>query len=72
MPILATAVIWFVAERRQAGAAFSTGEVLLMMLAMIAPITLVAGGSRFPLTLLTLALLFGAIVRREHVRSRQH
>jgi len=71
MPILATAVIWFVAERRQAGAAFSTGEVLLMMLAMIAPITLVAGGSRFPLTLLTLALLFGAIVRREHVRSRQ-
>lgn len=64
MPILATAVIWLVAERQQAGDAFATGEVLLMALALISPIALVAGTSRFPLALLSLALLLGAIVRR--------
>src|SRR6266849_5032007 len=64
MPILATAVIWVIAERQGAGDALGTGEVLVMIFAMIAPITLVAGTSNFPLTTLALVLLLGAIVRR--------
>jgi hypothetical protein len=64
MPIVATAVIWFVAERHRAGDALGTGEVIVLMLAMIAPITLAAVGPRFPLTLLSLILLLAAIVRR--------
>jgi hypothetical protein len=71
MPFLATAVIWFVAERREAGEAFATGEVLLMAFAMISPIALVAGTSRFPLALLSLALLLGAIVRRDQRSGRR-
>ena len=64
MPIVATAVIWFVAERHRAGDALGTGEVIVLMLAMLAPITLAAVGPRFPLTLLSLILLLAAIVRR--------
>jgi hypothetical protein len=64
MPILATAVIWVVAERHRAGAALGTGEVVVMMSAMLSPIVLAAGTSKFPLATLSLILLLGAIVRR--------
>jgi hypothetical protein len=64
MPILATAAIWFVAERHCAGDAFGTGEVLAIMAALLSPITLAAGNSVFPLAALSLVLLLGAIVRR--------
>jgi hypothetical protein len=64
MPIVATAVIWFVVERHRAGDALGTGEVLVMMTALIAPITLVAGTSKFPLATLSLMLLLGMIARR--------
>ena len=71
MPVLATAVIWVVAERQRAGDAFGTGEVLIMILAMIAPMTLAAGTSNFPLATLALILLLGMIVRRcRRLRSR--
>ena len=46
MPIVATAMIWVVAERHRAGDTLGTGEILVMMSAMIAPIMLVAGTSR--------------------------
>jgi hypothetical protein len=64
MPIIASAVIWVVAERHRAGDAFGTGELFILVLAMIAPITLVDANPRYPLPLLSLILLFGAIVRR--------
>jgi len=64
MPIVATAVIWFVAERHRAEDALGTGEVVILMLAMLAPITLAAVGPRFPLATISLILLLGAIVRR--------
>ena len=69
MPILATAVIWLVAERQRGGDAFGAGEVVVMMLAMIAPISLVAGSSRLPLAALSLLLLLAAIVRRAYQLS---
>jgi hypothetical protein len=64
MPGLATAVIWVVAERHRTGDALGTDEMLVMILALISPITLVAGASDFPLTVLSLILLLGVIVRR--------
>jgi Glycosyltransferase family 87 len=64
MPFVATAVIWFVAERHRAGDALGTGEVVVLMFVMIAPIALVAGTSKFPLAVLLLVLLLGLIVRR--------
>jgi hypothetical protein len=69
MPILATALIWVVAERHCAGDALGTGEVVVMMSAMLSPIALVAGTSRFPLAPLSLILLLAAIVHR---RRRLH
>lgn len=69
MPVLATAVIWVIAERQRAGDALGTGEVLVMILALISPITLAAGASKFPLAALSLILLLAAIVRR-HRRMR--
>ena len=65
MPALATAVIWFAAERRQAAAPFAAAEILVMMFALIAPIALVTGSSRMPFTPLVLILMLGAIVRRQ-------
>lgn len=71
MPILATAVLWAIAERHSAGEAFGTGEILIIVLAMVAPITLVAGLTDFPLAVLSLILLLGMIVRRcERLRAR--
>ena len=64
MAVLATAIVWFVAERQRAGAALGTGEVLLLILALIAPVVLAAGTSDFPLAALTLILLLGAILQR--------
>jgi hypothetical protein len=63
MPILATAIIWLVAERHRAGTAFGTGEVLVLILALIAPVALATGHSSFPLAPLALILLLGAVVR---------
>jgi hypothetical protein len=70
MPIVATAVLWFVAERCRSGDEFGTGEILAVVLAMLAPITLVAGGSGLPLVLLTLLGLLAAIVRRIELLRR--
>lgn len=64
MPVLTTAIVWLVAETARRGAAFGTGEVAVMMLAMISPATLVSGASRFPLAAVSLVLLFAAIVWR--------
>jgi len=64
MPVVATAVIWVVAERQRAGDALGTGEVVILILALISPITLPAGTSKFPLVTLALILLLGAIVGR--------
>jgi hypothetical protein len=64
MAILATAMIWLVEERHSAGAALGTGEVLALILAILAPIALAAGTSDFPLAALSLILLFGFVVGR--------
>lgn len=70
MPGITAAVIWLVAERQRAGDALGTGEVLVTILAMLCPISLVAGTSRFPFATLALILLLGVIVRRwRHLRS---
>ena len=47
MPPVATAVLWVVAERHHAGDAFGTGEMLVLLLAMMSPIALVAGPGQF-------------------------
>ena len=64
MPILTAAVIWLVAVRRRAGGAFGTGEVLVIVLAMLSPAVLAAGQTRFPLEVLSLMLLLGMVCRR--------
>lgn len=63
MPILATAIIWLVAERQRAGDLLGTGEILVLILALLAPIALAAGHSSFPLAPLSLILLLGVVVR---------
>ena len=63
MPLLATAILWLVEERRRAGDAFGTVEMLVLGLALLAPMTLAAGHSSFPLAPLALILLLGVVVR---------
>ena len=64
MPMVTTAVLWVIDERRRTGDAFRGGELLILLLAVAAPISLVAGAGRFPLALLSLVLLLGLIMRR--------
>jgi hypothetical protein len=64
LPPVTTAVLWLIAERQRAAAAFTTYEVAIMTLAMLAPITLVAGPAGPPIMVLSLALLLVLIVRR--------
>ncbi len=70
MPILATAILWMIAECHLAGDAFGTGEIFIMILAMIAPVMLVAGTSVFPIAPISLMLLLLVIARRSRRRQR--
>jgi hypothetical protein len=64
MPPVATAVLWTIAERQQAGEAFGTGEILVLLLAVVLPIALVAGPTHLPLMQLSLAMLLAMIAYR--------
>jgi len=64
MPILATAVIWVVADERRRGPPFLPAEIGILFLTLVAPITLPAGGSRFPLVPLALFLFVAMTARR--------
>jgi hypothetical protein len=69
MPVVATAVLWFAAERQRSGDAFSVTEILVMVLAMIAP-TLLPAGNAIPVATLSLILLLAAIFGRvQRLRS---
>lgn len=63
MPVVMSAVLWVVAERARAGAAFATGELLVLMLTVIAPVTLPAV-SHLPLVTSSLILTLSLILRR--------
>ena len=64
MPMVATAVLWTVAEGQRTGQTFSLGERLVLILAFAAPITLPPTELRFPVAVLALILLLGLIARR--------
>jgi hypothetical protein len=64
MPPVTTAVLWTIAERRQAGEAFGTGEVFVLLLALLSPIVLVAGSSDVPVVPVSLAMLLALIAHR--------
>lgn len=64
LPPVTTAVLWMIAERQRAGGAFGSGEILVMLVATVAPVVLVAGGSTFPIVPLSLATLLAVIVVR--------
>ena len=64
MPVLATAIVWIVEERRRNGDAFTSLEMLILLLAAVLPMTMPAGTSHFPLAPAVLALLLGLIAAR--------
>ncbi|MBV9017075.1 MAG: DUF2029 domain-containing protein [Alphaproteobacteria bacterium] len=64
MPLLAAAVIWIVEERRRDRDAFTSLEMLILMLAAVFPMTMPSGTSHFPLAPTILALLLGLIAAR--------
>ena len=61
MPMLATAILWIIAERRRRGEAFASAEMLILVVAMIFPITLPMGTARLPLGPIVLTALLGLI-----------
>ena len=69
--LLTPAVIWFIAERQRAGAELHAAELLAVVIAMLSPVLMVAGGGGFPVATVSLVMLFGAVViRSEAVRAR--
>jgi len=71
MPMLATAILWIVAERRRGGEALGSAEMLILVVAMIFPITLPTGAARLPLGPIVLTALLGLIAARVwHARRR--
>ena len=71
MPVVTTAVVWLVIEEQRAGDAFGTGEVVVLILAMLSPMALASGHSVFPIAPLSLVLLLGVIARRSWQRRPQ-
>jgi hypothetical protein len=64
MPIVATAVLWVVADERRRGPAFTAAEVAILILTLAAPVTLPPGVTKFPLVMLSLILFVGMTARR--------
>ena len=64
LPVLAAAVVWVIAERHEAGDTFGLGEMVVLMLGVLFPITMPAGNPHFPLSVVALAFLLGMILRR--------
>jgi len=69
--LLTPAVIWFIAERQRAGAELHAADLLAVVIAMLSPVLMVAGGGGFPVATVSVVVLFGAVViRSEVVRAR--
>lgn len=64
MPIVATAVLWVVADGRCRGPCFAPAQVAILLLTLAAPVTLPAGAGKFPLVMLSLILFVGMAARR--------
>jgi hypothetical protein len=64
MPVVATAVLWVIIERHRSGGSFGLGELLVLTLAAIAPMTMPAEAARPPIGMISLLLLLGLILRR--------
>ena len=71
MPMLATAILWIVAERHRSGEAFGSVEMLILVVAMIFPITLPTGTARLPLGPIVLTALLGLIAAQVWRRHRR-
>jgi alpha-1,2-mannosyltransferase len=71
LPPVATAVLWTVAERRAAGEALGTGEIVVMLVAMASPARLVAGLPAVPVVVPAFILLLGLIVARSRMLARR-
>jgi hypothetical protein len=63
MPIVATAVLWLVIERDREARSFGLGELLVLTVAVVAPMTMPAQTHGRPLGLVSLILLLGMQVR---------
>jgi hypothetical protein len=64
MPIVATAVLWVIQERHDSSGCFGWGEILVLTIAAIAPMTMPAETARPPVSAISLVLLLGLILRR--------
>jgi hypothetical protein len=64
MPIVATAVLWVIRERHDNEGCFGCGEILVLTIAAIAPMTMPAETARPPISAISLVLLLGVILRR--------
>jgi alpha-1,2-mannosyltransferase len=64
MPVVATAVLWVIADERLGGPAFAPVEIGILLLTLTAPITMPAGTARFPIVALALILFVGMTARR--------
>ena len=64
MPIVATAVLWMIQERHDRGGSFGWGEILVLTIAAIAPMTMPAETARPPISAISLVLVLGVILRR--------
>jgi len=64
MPIVATAAFWVIQERHDSGGCFGWGEILVLTIAAIAPMTMPAEAARPPVSAISLVLLLGVILRR--------
>jgi hypothetical protein len=63
MPVLATAILLVIDERRRAGGAFTSPEMLVLFIVAVAPISL-PGGQHFPVVALSLCLFIALVLHR--------
>ncbi|MGH7095694.1 MAG: glycosyltransferase family 87 protein, partial [Stellaceae bacterium] len=69
LPMLATAIIWLIADRQRCGKGFASTEVLALAVAALFPIAMPGGLSRLPSAPIVLAAFVAMIV--VHLRRRQ-
>lgn len=63
LPAMTGAVLLLVGDRVRADAAFDLGEIAILVLALMCPLLMPTVGAHIPISLISLVLLFGLIVR---------
>ena len=72
LPMLSAALALVIQERTEAGASFCLAEICILLITFIFPVLMIVKGFDVPVSIVSLVLFFGLILRREKQTARRY